>query len=323
MVPGSAERHGVRVTTRLPAVVERALTEAGYRPGNVIGGGMEGVVVSLGDDLVAKTWHSRPPEELERLRRFYEAVRDSGLALSTPTIVRVLAVGDRHATIERRLRGRSLREEMGDRPYELADADVNCVLEVLAALRGIAPTEPMSSLPVLAGESAFHPDEPFGSSLAALVERRVHRFHAVLARGVPQLSRLVSAVTSRLRALTTTHPALVHGDLIPANILVDDVHAATGILDFGFLSTVGDPRFDAAVAAGIHDMYGPRGQINEAVLDAAIVERFGYDQATLHRYRAAYALITSNCFSVSGSDGHFAWCTALLNRPVVRRSLEI
>jgi aminoglycoside phosphotransferase (APT) family kinase protein len=275
VVPGSTRRQGVAVTTRLSSVVERALTEAGYRPGRVIGGGMEGVVVDLGDDLVAKTLHTRSPEELERLRRFYQALCDSGLALSTPTIVRDLPVGDRHATIERRLRGRPLREEMGDRAYELADADVNCVLEVLAALKEVPPTEAMSSLPVLAGEPAFHPDETFGSSLAALVERRVDRFQAALGRDVPQLGRLVSAVTSRVGALTTTRPALIHGDLIPANILVDDVHAVTGVLDFGFLSTVGDPRFDAAVAAGIHDMYGPRGQINEAALDAAIVERFG------------------------------------------------
>jgi aminoglycoside phosphotransferase (APT) family kinase protein len=311
------------VTTRLSADVERALTEAGYRPGGVIGSGMGGVVVDLGDDLVAKTWHACPPEELERLRTFYDAVRDSGLALSTPTIVRVLAVGDRHATIERRLPGRPLREEMGDRPYELADRDIDCILAVLAALQGPQPTRPMSSLPVHPGESAFAPDATFGSSLAALVERRVRRFRAVLSRDVPQLGRLVPAVTSRLRALPTPRPALIHGDLIPANVMVDDDHAATGILDFGFLSTVGDPRFDAAVAAGIHDMYGPRAQTNEAVLDDAVIERFGYDQDVLHLYRAAYALVTSNCFSASGDDGHFAWCTALLNRPLVRRSLDV
>ncbi len=311
------------MASRLSAVVERALTDAGYHPGRVVGAGMEGVVVDLGDDLVAKTWHTRSAEELERLQRFYAAVSESGLALSTPTIMRVLPVGDQHATVERRLRGTPLRDEMQDRSYELADVDVHAVLDVLAAIQRVAPTGPMGSLPVLAGEAAFDRDQTFGSSLAALVERRARRFHAVLAPEVPLLDRLVSAVASRLRALTITTSTLIHGDLIPANILVDDVHAASGILDFGFLTTVGDPRFDAAVAAGIHDMYGPRGQVNEAVLDAAIVERFSYDQQTLHVYRAAYALVTSNCFSASGSDGHFAWCAALLNRPVVRRSLDI
>ncbi len=311
------------MASRLSAVVERALTDAGYHPGRVVGAGMEGVVVDLGDDLVAKTWHTRSAEELERLQRFYAAVSESGLALSTPTIMRVLPVGDQHATVERRLRGTPLRDEMQDRSYELADVDVHAVLDVLAAIQRVAPTGPMGSLPVLAGEPAFDRDQTFGSSLAALVERRARRFHAVLAPEVPLLDRLVSAVASQLRALTITTSTLIHGDLIPANILVDDVHAASGILDFGFLTTVGDPRFDAAVAAGIHDMYGPRGQVNEAVLDAAIVERFSYDQQTLHVYRAAYALVTSNCFSASGSDGHFAWCAALLNRPVVRRSLDI
>jgi aminoglycoside phosphotransferase (APT) family kinase protein len=311
------------VRNELPAGVERALADAGYRPGKVIGAGMEGVVVDLGDDLVAKTWRTRQRAELERLRAFYDTVAHSGLALATPSIVRVLPVGRYQATVERKVRGRPLRDEMGDRSYLLADADVRCVVQVLASLQEAAPTGAMSSLPVLEGEPPFDPAVPFGSSLADLVARRARHFHTVLTREVPDLDRLVAAVAAQLRGMTTSRRALIHGDLIPANILVDELGAPAGILDFGFLTTVGDARFDAAVAAGIYDMYGRRGRANEAALDDAIVDRFGYEQPTLHIYRAAYALATSNCFSASGGDGHFAWCTALLNRPVVRTSLGI
>jgi hypothetical protein len=37
--------------------------------------------------------------------------------------------------------------------------------------------------------------------------------------------------------------------------------------------------------------------------------------------RAAYAIATATCFSASGSDGHFAWCVAMLQRPDVRNAL--
>jgi aminoglycoside phosphotransferase (APT) family kinase protein len=282
---------------------------------------MEGVVVDLGHDLVAKTWHSRRGDELERLRSFYDAVAQRGLALATPHIVRILTVGQQYATVERKLGGRPLRSEMGDRSYVATDADVRCVVEVLAALQETAPTDAMSLLPVLEGEPPFAAAVAFGSSLAALVERRARRFNGVLTRAVPDLDRVVAAATSQLQAMRSDDRALIHGDLIPANILVDESRKPVGILDFGFLTTVGDPRFDAAVAASVFDMYGPRGQTSEAVLDAAIVDRFGYEQQTLHIYRAAYALTTSNCFSASGSDGHFAWCTAMLIRPAIRNAL--
>ncbi len=284
---------------------------------------MEGVVVDLGGDLVAKTWHTRGRVELERLRSFYDAVAMSRLPIATPDIVTVLTVGDQHATIERRLSGRPLRGDMGDRPHFLDEADVQAVVDVLAALREVEPAEALTSLPVLEDEPPFDLTGTFGSSLADLVERRTRRFHAPLSGRIPDLDRVVGAVGSRLRTTDTIRPTLIHGDLIPANILVGTSGSPVAILDFGFFSTVGDPRFDAAVAASIHDMYGPRARTNEAILDEAVMAGFGYEHQVLRVYRAAYALTTSNCFSEAGTDGHFAWCADLLLRPDIRAALDL
>jgi hypothetical protein len=303
--------------------IVNALTANGYSPGRVIGAGMEGVVLDLADGLVAKSWHSRGPEELERLRSFYAALAASGLPLATPKIIRVLDAGRQRVTIERKLHGHPLRDEMGAGSYVLADTDVRCILAVLSALTAATPTQVMSSLPILAGEVAFDASTSFGASLADLVERRTRRFSRVLALHIPDLERIVDAVVSHLRSSEPVEPVLIHGDLIPANILVDDSGAPAGILDFGFFSTLGDPRFDAAVAASIHDMYGTRAATNEAIIDDAVMAEFGYERSKLHMYRAAYALATSNCFSASGSDGHFAWCTAMLNRHDVREALDL
>jgi hypothetical protein len=93
------------------------------------------------------------------------------------------------------------------------------------------------------------------------------------------------------------------------------------VLDFGFLSTVGDPAFDAAVAAGVHDMYGPDARRWEERVDRAVIDRFGYDVGRLRIYRAAYALVSAHCFSASGGDGHFDWCARMLGRDDVRDAL--
>jgi aminoglycoside phosphotransferase (APT) family kinase protein len=299
------------------------LTAAGYAPGRVLGGGMEGVVAELDDDLVVKIWRTRGREELERLRSFYSAVDSSELTLDAPRIVGVVSAGDRYATIERRLRGRPLRDEMGARSYFIDDADVRCVVDVMAALRKATPTKAMSSLPILEGEPMFDGAGEFGGELADLIERRVRRFRAPLISAIADLDRVVDATVSRLREVSRVRPALIHGDLIPANILVNESSAPVAILDFGFLSTLGDSRFDAAIAASIYDMYGARARKNEAILNEALVAELGYDHRILQVYRAAYALVTSNCFSAAGTDGHFAWCVEMLQREDIRLALDL
>jgi len=54
-----------------------------------------------------------------------------------------------------------------------------------------------------------------------------------------------------------------------------------------------------------------------------VAARFGQAPSRLGVHRAAYALATANCFSVSGSDGHFEWCVAMLQRADVREALDL
>lgn len=84
------------------------LRESGYEPGAELGSGMEGTVISLGDDLVAKIWHSRGATELETLQTFYKALCGSGAAFDAPDILQILCLQEQCATVERLLRGRPL-----------------------------------------------------------------------------------------------------------------------------------------------------------------------------------------------------------------------
>ncbi|MCW2845594.1 MAG: putative aminoglycoside phosphotransferase [Nocardioides sp.] len=62
------------MVAELPPRWADLLRDTGHRPGDVLGSGMEGTVVDLGGDLVAKIWHRRQAGELETLRTFYDAV---------------------------------------------------------------------------------------------------------------------------------------------------------------------------------------------------------------------------------------------------------
>lgn len=287
-----------------------ALAPHGLRPLHVVGQGMEGVVLRVEGDLVVKVWHHRPVEELEVLQAFYDAV---ALPVRTTRVLDVLRVGDRWASLEPHLAGEPLTAA------EPADQDVEAMADVLDALAETTVHPALTTLPALPGEPALDVGAGFEAGLADLVEGRVT---PVLATAVPGLPDLVAAVTSRLRSLPPAPPALVHGDLIAANVLVDERRRPAAVLDFGFLTTVGDPAFDAAVTSSIFDMYGAGARRTEARLEHVFTRRRGHDPARLAVHRAAYAITTATCFSASGSDGHFAWCVAMLGRPDVRRCLR-
>jgi hypothetical protein len=87
------------------------------------------------------------------------------------------------------------------------------------------------------------------------------------------------------------------------------------VLDFGFLSTAGDPRLDASITAATMNMYGP----HAPAITAAVTDRFaaelGYSVEAMLIYRAAYAVATSNAFTPDGSEGTFRGVSRSSPRP--------
>lgn len=296
-----------------------AVRELGLDPTRVLGSGMEDTVIGLADGTLLKVWSSRSADGLHLLQSFYSAVEQAGCRLHVPQIIEVLETPHGLASRQLRLEGAPLWQDPGVSPPS-DDRHVEAVVDVLAALAEVDPVPALAVLPVLEGEGPFDSTGSFPHALAALTERKVAAHERPLRVRMTDLDDVVAAVTHQLRGLDPARPRLLHGDLVPGNILVRD-GLPTAVLDFGFLSTLGDPAFDAAVAASVYDMYGPDAARSEVRLDEAIRDRFRYDEARMNLYRAAYALVTANCFSHSGSDGHFEWCMRMLERPVITELL--
>ena len=102
------------------------LAPLGLTPLGEIGSGMEGTVVRLEGDLVAKVWHAAGPDELAVRQRFYADVA-SALPLRTTRMLDVVRVGDRWASIEPLLHGTPLAGP-------LDDAGADAVADVLGSL---------------------------------------------------------------------------------------------------------------------------------------------------------------------------------------------
>jgi hypothetical protein len=299
----------------------RYFAATGYPGARPLAAGMEGAVYALNDDLVAKVWGGRDGAELERLRLFYADLARARLTFGTPRIERILQVDGRFATIEQRLRGVPLADLEPRRP-DVWPAAVRCMLDVLEQIAAVADSRALRGLAVLDEPRPFWAGRTgWPDALTALITRRLELFGDQLRAAVPGFDDMARRLLELVAGLPADRLGLMHGDLIPGNILVDDALRPVGILDFGFLSTIGDPVFDAAVTASIFDMYGPEARAVEGSIDAAIAERFGHPADRMTLYRAAYGAITSNAYDSRGQDGHFAWCADIFRRADVRELL--
>lgn len=295
----------------------------GYADAELIGQGMESAVVRLGDGLVGKVWTQRSAEELVPIQAFYSELAAQGLPFTTPQIVQIRNYQGVGVSIERELAGTSLKTAMGAGRIPVTAAQ-DATVEVAAALRSTTAGPATRGLPTMDEDRALWSGHMgWGLALAGLVERRAARFADVLRAAIPDFDRLLCRV---LDLLSTLPPAasdqIVHGDICPENILVDDAGRPTALLDWGFLTTAGDNAFDAATAAGFFDMYGPDARAHDDGLLKRMADLLGYPRDRMLLYRAAYAIAGANAYSAVGEDGHFEWCARTFERADVAASLR-
>ena len=286
--------------------------------------GVEGAVYDLSDGRVAKVWRDRRVAELEHMQSFYADVAAAGLHFSTPEIMAIERVNGLSVTYERKLPGQPLQQRLTLEDHNIDPAAARCVVEVLQALATVPATAAMRQLAVLDEDQPMWAGAgTFRTALMNLLHRRATRFGPVIRDSLPDFDVRYAGLMDRLKILAAGPDTAIHGDLVPANILVDAQSRPLAVLDFGFLTTAGDPRLDAAIAASIMNMYGPHALSITEALTAQVARDLGYPAEVLLIYQASYAVATANAFTPDGSDGHFAWCLSQLRRPDVAGALGL
>ncbi|MEV6480436.1 aminoglycoside phosphotransferase family protein [Streptomyces sp. NPDC051576] len=299
----------------------RYFADRGHEGVRPLAAGVEGAVHLLGDGTVAKVWSGRRPAGVGLVRQVYEDIarQSASLPFVTPEILAVEEHEGVLVTYERELRGVPLRADSAvvAPERELPARETGALLTVLRGLAAVPGTEAMRRLTVQGDDRPLWDGHArFPDALAALVLRAVRRHGDLLAAQVPDLAAVVRRTTESLVALSDSQAVtVVHGDLVPPNIHVDDAGAPTAVLDFGFFTTAGDPAFEAAVTASVWDMYGPHAEWHTVTLTRLFAAELHHSPDTLALYQRAYALSTYDLFSSDGGDGHFRWCAGLLRRP--------
>jgi aminoglycoside phosphotransferase len=304
------------------AAAQRILSNLRLPPRAHIGSGMEAHVFAVGDERVAKVWHAKRLNEITALQSFYEMVDGLALPFATPVIDAVYDVPGGAVSIERALPGTPMSEVVAVDQEAMPAWAINAVTSVLTALRDHPVQEAQRPLPmidvVLSGEAVSKGPIPM---LLEVADRKMKRYGDQLRRSVQDFDEVYAQTVHQLQQVSAAGEQVVHGDLCPPNILLGPDLSVSAVIDWGFLSHVGDTSFDASIACGIYDMYGPFARPHDEAILSACVSRHGYDRHCLLVYRALYAILTSNAYSDDGTDGHYAWCVATLNRADIRTTL--
>ena len=303
----------------------RHFRKQGFLNASLIAAGMDGAVYSLvPDEVIAKVWRHRNETQLVQLKAFYAELARLASHIQTPQITDVQVVDGTVVSIEKYLRGAPLHESLSkDASHPDPDA-VAAIASVLTFLRSIPAADRFSGLTIL--------DEPtplwdgtgkWSEAILRTISKRLDRFRPQLQSRVRGLDATVAAIGRFLETRDGVAMSLVHGDVCPANVMVDRNARPVSIVDFGFLTSIGDPAFDVSIASAVYSMYGPHAGVIDDDVTRTLAETLGDDPRVVLAYRAVYALISSNAYSDDGSDGHFRWCIGMLDREDVRASLGL
>jgi fructosamine-3-kinase len=163
-------------------------------------------------------------------------------------------VDDTAYTIEERIPGRSLDVALVDLEGTRREEALLAYAGAALALNAIAISRPWF------GEFLMDPTIRRDTWSEYLIARAAVQF----ARAAERLREVVADIGStfatfrdQLGSLDGAPVGLVHGDLFPGNVMVDDDLRVTGVIDFGFSTVIGDPRLDLVAASAFLEVDRP------------------------------------------------------------------
>jgi Ser/Thr protein kinase RdoA (MazF antagonist) len=277
---------------------------------------MEAEVYAYGSDAVLKLYAGTASlPDLLTLQAFYNTLDRQRMPYALPRIHTVAEEAGFLVTIEQRLAGTRLSALL---PGLTTDQFDTLMQRYLSATLAVSHIQMPS---VWERYKLFDPDRlserrdgDWHQFLARYLRHKLVQVSPYLRRDVPQLTAKVAHLYAILEQPYHGEYRLIHGDFCPSNLLVNDEHQITALLDFGLLTMVGDPRFDLATGWVFFDMYDElKAQVRERYL-AMLLDRLGAQvRGRLYRYVLIYSMLSANTYSPQCSDGHYQWCVANLS----------
>jgi putative membrane protein len=290
--------------------VRRAVLERyGVGPEDFLGRGGEANVFALDAERVLRLHRSSVPSAsaayVRRIGALYEQLDRSAVPFALPQVFEVHEE-DVSWSIERRLPGQPLDELL----RTLADDDrrraIEGYVDGAAAFAGLGVPpgfEPgYGELFTVEGLRA----DRWGDLLGDRLELQLGMAAAVVGEHVPDLDRAAERIIASAREEPADGRALVHGDYFPGNVLLGDDLRISAVLDFGWLTVVGDPTHDVRSAVAFWAVRPWARSGDDDALLAAAARHLGPDARDLIARTRRYEQLR---FAFVAEDPHLhTWC---------------
>lgn len=279
---------------------------------------MEAEAYAYGEEQVLKVYtNDITSGHLRTLQAFYANLDASILSYQLPHIHQVWEEEGLVLSLEQRLPGGALYTKLADLSEGELEAVFQRYVAAILALRQVRFLLPPERYKLFDPEGLSLPSRgDFNAFLSRYLDARLALCEPYLRRDVENWEEKQTHLRALLGQPYTGEYALVHGDFFPANLLVDDQNHITALLDFGWMTQYGDPRYDLATGWVFFDMYDELKRDVTARLGRVI--RAGVSEGEvgiLYRYILLYSIFTANAYAYEGGDGHYRWCVRNLNNP--------
>jgi putative membrane protein len=283
----------------------------------LLGSGGESEVFAIDHDRVLRLYrdrHEAPRQTAAQLQVLYQSWSDSDIGLELPLIIELGELNGRFFTVDRRFSGRNFSGWLQSADLIQRRAALITFLDATERLQHLR--SPVPGFARLIGDSAPQQFGTLVELISNMLSGPIQSSRDHLERDVPHVAEVWNELHDALAQRSVT-PAVVHGDVCPANAFLSQGPqgpVVTGIADFSPHTMHADPLMDL-VGAMIFLELEPYADAaaDAAWLEAVAVERHGREIVRwIDAYRRFYGFYFSNTYAIDPTL--YAWCIRQLSR---------
>lgn len=307
-------RHGS--AGRFPTRADVILNRYDLFGTDFLGAGSESRVYAIDAQHVLRIYNEQIAwDYVEARRHFYSELAKEALPFALSEIYTVGAWVGHIYTTEKRIPGQDFSKALptlvgADRAKALMS-----YLDAAAALGNVRYPDKLYG--ELIADSRLQ-SASWQGYLTARMEETLADSRPDLEADVSGFNRVLASIYEQLPILGDNPPkSLVHGDYWPANVLIGDDLAISGVVDFSYATVVGDARMDLAGASFFLETAPPYNLEDTEFLRRLLAERHGEEfLEVVDFYRLYYSIFFSGCKADDPST--YWWCVKNLRAAAER-----
>jgi Ser/Thr protein kinase RdoA (MazF antagonist) len=284
---------------------EAVMAAFGVTDADLLGSGWESTIYALGATRILRIPRPEAGSEDQVRARAAFTANLPPLPFDVPRVREISKIDGQLFVIEDRIGGQPMAALLPKLSGEMRAEALRAYLAAAEAMAvATAPGEAFGDLLLDQPRRCDH----WSDYLIARV--RTAAKDDVLAADISGFDGIVERFIARLDAIPDPVKCIVHGDIWPPNVMMNDALEVTGLIDFSFTTRIGDHVMDIAGAAYFPLATKSSSKADHAYLKQLILAKYGAEE--IDRIEL-YAVWFAFDFAFNHDDATtYAWCVNLI-----------